>query len=185
MKLNLQQGSALIVALVFLLAMTLIGVAAMRDTTQQESMAGNVKQRNLAFQAAEAGIRAGEKYLEDNDPAFVDWGSSCTGYCKAPTDTTTLSKSIVELWMDYCWIISTGCTTAGSKEYTGGLTAISAELSAKPRYVIEDLGKKLVEGYDLEQGTPPVYYKPYRITARGLGGAADAVVILQTTYRKE
>jgi len=30
-----------------------------------------------------------------------------------------------------------------------------------------------------------VYYKPYRITARGLGGAADAVVILQTTYRKE
>lgn len=184
MNQNQQHGSALIVALVFLLAMTLIGVTAMRDTTQQESMAGNARQRNLAFQAAEAGLRAGEDILQGATvPASSSWGS-CTGYCKPPTDETTLSKDVVELWMNYCWIVGTGCTTARSIEYTGStLTTSSAQLSAKPRFVIEELPRVTVPGGSAKFGQlPDVGY--YRVTARGVGGATDAVVILQTTYRR-
>lgn len=74
-----QRGSALIIALVFLLVMTLVGVAAMRDTTQQESMAGNVRERNLAFQAAEAGLRSAEQFLSTNSPAMSVFAANTKG----------------------------------------------------------------------------------------------------------
>lgn len=49
-----QRGSALIIALVFLLILTLLGVSAMQGTSQEEKMAGNLRDLNLAFQGAEA-----------------------------------------------------------------------------------------------------------------------------------
>lgn len=58
-----QRGAALVVGLIFLLVMTLIGVAAMRSTGLQERMAGNLRDRSLAFQAGEAALRAGEQWL--------------------------------------------------------------------------------------------------------------------------
>ena len=47
-----QQGAVLLVALIMLLLLTVIGVAAMRDTNLQERMAGNMRDHALAFQAA-------------------------------------------------------------------------------------------------------------------------------------
>lgn len=58
-----QGGAALIISLIFLLLMTLIGVTSMQTTTLQERMAGNSRDRNLALQAAEAGLRQGELWL--------------------------------------------------------------------------------------------------------------------------
>ncbi|MFA7387768.1 MAG: PilX N-terminal domain-containing pilus assembly protein [Thiohalobacteraceae bacterium] len=58
-----QRGATLIIALIFLLLMTLIGVTSMQSTTLQERMAGNTRDRNLALQAAEAGLREGENWL--------------------------------------------------------------------------------------------------------------------------
>lgn len=60
-----QQGAVLLVALVMLLLLTLIGVASMRGTSLQENMASNLKDANVAFQAAEAGLRAGERKAEE------------------------------------------------------------------------------------------------------------------------
>lgn len=62
-SLTLERGAALVVGLVFLVVMTLIGVTAMQSTTLQERMAGNVRDRHLAFQASEAALRAGEQWL--------------------------------------------------------------------------------------------------------------------------
>lgn len=55
-----QAGSALVVALIMLLLLTMLGVQGMRTNVMQERMAGNVRDRNLAFQAAEAALRVGE-----------------------------------------------------------------------------------------------------------------------------
>jgi len=59
----LQRGSALIVSLVMLLLLTLIGVAGMKDTLLQEKMVGNVRDREIALQAAESALRAAETSL--------------------------------------------------------------------------------------------------------------------------
>ena len=59
-----QRGVVLIVSLIFLLVLTLIGVTASQSTILQERMAGNVKDRNMALQASEAALRAGETWTQ-------------------------------------------------------------------------------------------------------------------------
>lgn len=56
-----QSGAVLLIALIMLLLLTIIGMAGMRDTNMQEKMAGNLRDQNLAFQAAEAGLRFAEQ----------------------------------------------------------------------------------------------------------------------------
>ncbi|CDM41973.1 type IV pilus assembly protein PilX [Ectopseudomonas oleovorans] len=55
-----QDGAILIVALIMLLLVTIIGLASMRGTSLQERMAGNLRDQELALQAAEAALRRGE-----------------------------------------------------------------------------------------------------------------------------
>lgn len=49
---------ALIVGLMLLLIMTILGIAAMRGTFQQERMSANNQQQTVTFQGAEAAIRS-------------------------------------------------------------------------------------------------------------------------------
>ncbi|WP_439859700.1 pilus assembly PilX family protein [Pseudomonas sp. MBLB4136] len=58
-----QQGAVLIIALVMLLLLTIIGLSSMRGTSLQESMAGNMRDNNVALQAAEAALRDGENIV--------------------------------------------------------------------------------------------------------------------------
>ena len=62
-KSDKQAGSALIVSLVILLLLTLIGVTAMSTTSLEERMAGNNRDENIAFQAAETAARDGENWI--------------------------------------------------------------------------------------------------------------------------
>lgn len=59
-------GMALFVSLIFLLLLTIVGVAAMQNATLQEKMAGNTKLKNESFQYAEAGLREGEAMVRTN-----------------------------------------------------------------------------------------------------------------------
>ena len=54
---NTQSGATLIVALVMLVLVTLVGIAMIRSTTMDEKMAGNSRDRDKAFQAAEAAVQ--------------------------------------------------------------------------------------------------------------------------------
>lgn len=58
-----QQGSALIVSLVFLLLLTLVSVAGIRSSTSQERMAGNLKLKTQSLQAAESALRDIQRQL--------------------------------------------------------------------------------------------------------------------------
>ncbi|QJQ94282.1 MULTISPECIES: PilX N-terminal domain-containing pilus assembly protein [Halomonadaceae] len=55
---------ALIIAMVFMLLLTMLGLSAMQNTTLQERMAGNQRDHGMAFQAAEAGLREAERLIE-------------------------------------------------------------------------------------------------------------------------
>lgn len=61
-----QRGATLLVSLVFLLLMSLAAVAGVRSATSQERMVANLQQRNLGFQAAEAGVRWVERQIRQN-----------------------------------------------------------------------------------------------------------------------
>lgn len=166
LKLRRERGAALIVALVLLLLMTVLGVTAMRTTTLQERMAGNVRDSNLAFQAAEAGLRGGEQLLEGAVPPFT--GSN--GLLLAQADAGQ-----VAFWNSYDW-------AANSRTATG-----VAGVHADPQYVVEELPVSLssANGSLVESGGGVGEAGFYRITARALGGSTDAIAILQTTYRRQ
>jgi type IV pilus assembly protein PilX len=58
-----ERGLVLITALILLLVMTLLGLAAIQNTLLEERMAGNFRAQSVAFQSAEASLRAGETWL--------------------------------------------------------------------------------------------------------------------------
>lgn len=49
-----QKGAALVTSLMILFVLTLVGVSAMQTTTLEEKMSGNLRNTNIAFQAAES-----------------------------------------------------------------------------------------------------------------------------------
>jgi len=63
-----EKGVVLVVALVILLVLTILGVSGMQGAAMQERIAGNLKEKQRAFLAAELGLRAGEAYATANTP---------------------------------------------------------------------------------------------------------------------
>lgn len=168
-----QRGAVLAISLVILLLLTLIGVTAMSTTTLEEKMAGNTRDLNLAFQAAEAALREGEAWVMDQtvEPDTCD---------TAPCDVWELKAATEEFAsQSHSW------WTANAREYgtAGGNPDIDG-VSSDPRFLIEYLSFEssgtLTRGQDPQTGDTF-----YRITARGTGGTNDAQVILQSIVKKQ
>jgi Tfp pilus assembly protein PilX len=60
-----QSGAALITSLIFLTFLTILGMSTLGTAMLESRMAGNSRDRNLAFQAAEMGLRDAERYIRD------------------------------------------------------------------------------------------------------------------------
>ena len=67
-----QRGVALIVSLILLVVVTLLGLAGMQNTSLQERMSGNMYDRSVAMQSAEAALRAAEAAISANPNIGVD-----------------------------------------------------------------------------------------------------------------
>ena len=82
-----QRGATFVTGLIFLVVLTLFGVTAMKTASMEERMSGNLRDRNLALQAAEMTLRYAEQHIRDNDPTtntpspidgVVDFDTICT-----------------------------------------------------------------------------------------------------------
>jgi len=158
-----QQGVALVVSLVMLLVMSLLAVSSMNTTVLEEKMAGNYKDRNMAFQSAEAALRAGENYLRTTAVLPVFDGSTAGLY--------TPTQSGLPRWKTVNWNASGEVIT-----YANNLT----DVAASPKYIIEEL-EALNESATLGEQLEVQYY---RITSLAVGGTDTAVVMLQSTYKR-
>ena len=167
-----QRGMTLIVGLIMVLLMTLVGMAAIRGSGMQELMAGNMRDRNLAFQSAEAGLRQGEQALSGATlPAF---DGTNAGMVQAIDGSTSTG-----FWDTYGWDTGSVRTTLGV-EY----------VASQPQYAIEEVTSvATISGADggavdfaSTLKTEDTVF--YRVTSRAEGGTADAVVILQSTYKR-
>lgn len=165
-----QQGAVLVIALIMLLAMTLIGVTGLSSTTMQERMAGNMREVNIAFQAAEAALREGENFL--TAATLPDFDGSGGLYLPAPGGTTQH------------WDVQANWSGTGSRVYSGSLDAGDVTLDAPPRYMIEELPAVPAPGGTQASDAPAPETGIYRITARAVGRNDTTVVILQSTYKR-
>jgi hypothetical protein len=82
---NNRQGSAIIVALIVLVLLTVIGIAATNTSTTEVQISTNALLNNVAFYAADSGIEAGRAAL--NNIKIVDagnWDKLLNNSCEEP-----------------------------------------------------------------------------------------------------
>ncbi len=164
----------MIVGLIMLLLMTIVGLAAIRGSGLQEMMAGNMRDRNLAFQSAEAGLRAGEDILDAATlPAFD--GTQVGMY--EDLNQPGSNPGAVSSWVAADW---GGNSVETSMDF--------AAVADAPRYVIERLETLIPAGsdggavdFESQLNAEEVIY--YRVTSRGVGGSVTSEVILQSTVK--
>jgi type IV pilus assembly protein PilX len=183
-----QAGMSLFPALMFLLVLAVLGVSALNSTLMQEKMVSNTKDANLAFQAAEAGLRDGEADIDKNKTFWTPttFTSSCTtGLCTPPSTWPTPSSLDISKAIDW--------TNTGLTRPYGSQTAVASlpDVAAQPLYVIERIppppGLPAVPGSSIGIGCgvscpPPASGFAYRVTVLGTGARTETRVVLQSTY---
>lgn len=61
-----QRGVSLVIVLILLIVMSVLGIAVLRSSSMQERMSANLRDRNLAFQAAETALRVAQQDVLGN-----------------------------------------------------------------------------------------------------------------------
>ncbi len=74
-----QGGAALIVSLIILAVVTILGVSSMSSSNTELKLAASMRDRGVAFEAAEAALAIVEQNLADHPPSRSDLLSTCTG----------------------------------------------------------------------------------------------------------
>jgi len=174
----------LIVGLLLLLIMTLISAAAMQSTILEERMAGNQRNINIAFQAAEGALRQGELDLRTDkyfDSTHDDFWSN-TNWATADSEETPDIDGLYEPEEGaLTTVVNPGEEDRFAFQLPGG--TISG-VASQPKYFLERIEgvpmpkSSLVQGFGSE--TPTITF--YRVNARGMGMTDKAIVVLQSTF---
>jgi type IV pilus assembly protein PilX len=153
-----QRGASLIIVLLLLTIMIGLGTTALRTAAMDTRISGNERDRQLAFEAAEAALRDGESWLRSAPPSAVRFDRVCSNGLCLPSANGTPQ------WRQVDWGGAVPIRYGrGSAEYP------QPGLVQSPRYIVEILPATA-------GGTP------YRITAAGWGRDLASEVRLQSVY---
>lgn len=154
-----QSGISLLVVLILLIVMSILGIAVLRSSAMQERMSANMRDRSLAFQAAETALR----YAQDEVLGVTasNWDK------RIPTAADCANTSICPNGSAANW----RAVPAGKYD--------STRLPAAPEYWVEYLG--VGPGYKGScDSTPPsidCQSPMFRISARSrAAGRADVTL---------
>lgn len=192
-----QQGVALVVALVLLVVVTLVGLAAIRGTSLQEKMAGNMVDRAQAFQLTEGAIDLAARTVVQATPGptSTDCGNKKNGAnCQAGiTDCTSgacADNPATDTTKAYPWV--TIPVSGSSNSATTNLVSLYGN---GPSYLVQYMGSCSATGGGKFQftndqnnqgggGSLAPASQCYRITARsGSAGSDRSQIVLQAIYR--
>lgn len=188
-----ERGAALIISLILLVLITLVGVASLRNVVLEEKMSANFYDRSLAFQAAEAALRAGEAVAAAQAPNHTQskargtpadatqCSSTCSGgLCSPPGyydagEYVPVCEGRWELAGFSGWVDATG-------------VSLNTQAGDVPQYFVEFMGDNFP--CDPNQPTLNKTCARYRVTARSQGDRTNAnpsraEVILQSVYATE
>lgn len=193
-----QRGASLIVSLLMLVAVLLLGISAAQISLQGEKASRNDRDRQIAFQAAEAALQDAEMDIESSPDAksrsamfsenpvisnFIDGcgaGDSNTnlGLCA----TAAPGSAAIWLTVDFTDAAASSTKSVPFGNFTGQKmqTGKGSLPSKLPRYIIEVLGYNAAG--TVTDAENKKYF--YRITAMGFGARESTQVVLQAFYRK-
>jgi len=184
-----QSGAVLILGLVVLVVITLLGVTGMNTTVMQERMAGNMRQKNLALQAAEAALQGGLAYIEsqtvppiaNSTGANYVWPSCTVADLEAGgVDACGRLETVLANWRGTLADVSEGASYSAVVSGIGGAGDLPSVV-AQPRIYIEE---RYVPPLDVDQASQGAGVHYYTVTAVGFGGSDSARAIVQSTVAK-
>lgn len=165
-----QRGAVLVLGLIFLMMLTLMGVAAYSVATQEEKMSGNARDLKRAFEAAESSLRDCEAVIGGfgSLPTFDGTGGM---YPAAATNQPSVYETVN-------WNSSTAVRALASP-----LNDVRQQPACMAEQLVTLQGKP-VDGAQSgpQQLVPEVVY---RITARGYGMYSSTTAMVQSTYRRQ
>jgi len=185
-----QRGVALIMALVLLLAMTLLGLTGVRTVALEEKMAAATQDRNLAFQATEAALREGEAAvatlvgagLVPADRPQADYEAAyASANCSAKAPTCDTTRGICARPLPGCvprWEAGASPTAP----WVAGPTLGSGNLSVSTQYFIEVMSRESECVSRIQHQDILGQCTAFRVTARNAVQGGRAQVMLQTVY---
>jgi len=170
-----EKGMVLVVAMIMVLLMTIVGLAAIRGSGLQERMAGNMRDMQLRFQAAEAGLREGESHLLDENFSALPLSAFDLAGDKGFRPNMNEHKP-VSAWDSADW------------EAHAAIATVNVNMAEPPMYVVEELRvhPDLVAqalGGGIDQGSG-MEMQIYRISSRYGDSGSGAISVLQSTYRR-
>ncbi len=166
-RLEKQQGAALIISLIILIAMTLLAVTSMKGTSTELAMAGNLRESGLAFQAAEAGLRSAEVIVASS------------------TSNTSILNQVDGVTIDPDYLDAS--IWAGENEANIDLSSVG--VTTRPQYIIKYVDENTYDrlklmnigsGYNAPPKGPTISI--YRITARASGQTGNTFRTVQSHY---
>jgi len=208
-QVSAQRGAVLLVALIFLLLLTMLALSAAGRSLLQERMVGGLRNAQLAEMGAEAALRGAEWKLWSL-PARglrMDCPGDLLGSCYS-FDPVTPNSAANRFRTSPSWPANTDLSAsteykgdgAGAIDYTtsrgstlAGESQQIARLAKNPRYIIERLGQETPPGVgsQVEGGvtaaygsssTPSTSLRLWRVTARSTGGNAGTMRVVESTY---
>ena len=200
-----QAGAALITSLIFLTVLTILGMSTLGTALLEGRTAGNARDRNLALQAAEIGLRDAELFIRDSGRIVgniviemgVDAGdysgTACTygvcynGMAWSANGTNWIASPPWESETNWASAIQYQREIETTTGKPVGRAAGGTQLAFNAAYVLPvsklplltRQPEYLIETFPLKAGDDRYYY---RITVRGYGMRGGTRVMLQEVY---
>ncbi|MET0256032.1 MAG: PilX N-terminal domain-containing pilus assembly protein [Luteibacter sp.] len=181
-----QRGAVLVLAMIFLVVLTLVAISVSSRSLIQERMAGAMRNAQQAQWSAENALRGAEWMLFSGNPGVACYNSS---------NPSTVSAKVTAFRRSSVWLVD------GATEYKGAGVSIdyrtattdealsTAVMARNPWYTIEYLGQDLSPSGGTSpareagsSGTATARFYLYRITARASGSSPNTIRVVETTF---
>lgn len=165
-----QNGAVIFLALILLLAISLVSISSMRESVHQQQITTSMLEQSMAFETAEQALAAGEAWLQarvaDNTIRQAFAGQTIAG--------VTLQERAT--WAAQWWLDKDHDNWASGQDVTSN-NVLGARSGS---YVIEVIGRDVGSTVQIGSSAGPVTLN-YRVTARGFGVNPGHYVVLQST----
>ena len=171
-----QSGMVLLFCLMFLTALTILGLSASSDTILQHQLATNLQQTELVKQTARTTLLWAEQWLDElQGPAPEACSTACEGFTVHPPGRFALHPEFANLdwWQSHGYEAGIDPLT-GERLASIGINAIHPSL-----WVIEIIHDLPASG---DNADPDLVW--YRILARGSGQTDMSVSVVESVVAK-
>jgi type IV pilus assembly protein PilX len=168
-----ERGFVLVTGLLFLVILTVLGLALFRGTGLMDRISANTRDKQRSFEAAQAALQYGEWAIQNGTGGI---GTACTNAVNStPATNVHVCSNALAAPDTLPW--------PGRFEYT------------PPNMAIGTAGGLTSNGSDVKYQAPPGFYieykgldytgknEIYQVTAYGYGGNADTGTVVRSTYQ--